>query len=139
MQALINSLTQQQLNVVISMVDLDCVDWTPTTEQLISAVEMFGYSEQDIMDALNTINAFVFEDDDFECNCNQYEIDMFFESVSTTDLNYEDDFWFAEYCLRTEFLPQSYVVSDLEYDTDFAEFQLYSDLLIHSVDTQVGF
>lgn len=114
MQALINSLTEQQLNVVISMVDLDCVDWTPTIEQLISAVEMFGYSEQDIMDTLNSINAFVFEDDDFECNCNQYEIDMFFESVSNTDLNYENDFWFAET-------------------------QLWNDLLIHSVDSRVGF
>jgi hypothetical protein len=63
MQSLINSLTQQQLNVVISMVDLDCLDTFPTIEQLISAVEMFGYSEQDIIDAINSTNQFVFEDD----------------------------------------------------------------------------
>lgn len=74
-----------------------------------------------------------------QCNLTSYEATMFFESVSTTDLNYEDDFWFAGYCLATEFLSQSYVVSDLEYDTDFAEIELHNDLFIHSVDTRVGF
>lgn len=113
MQALINSLTERELNIIASMVDLDCLDYFPTIEQLVLAVEMFNYSEQDIMDTLNSINAFVFEDD-FECNCNQHEIDMFFESVSNMDLNYEDDFWFAET-------------------------QLWNDLLIHSLDTRVGF
>lgn len=91
MQSLINSLTQQQLNVVISMVDL--------------------------IDAINSTNQFVFEDDDFECNCNQYEIDMFFESVST------EEFW------REIFIVQN----------KCAEIQLHNDLWVHSVDTRVGF
>lgn len=67
MQTLLDSLTAQELNIVISMVDLDCLDWTPTTEQLIGAIEMFGYSEQDILDRLNSTNEFVF-DGDFDDN-----------------------------------------------------------------------
>ena len=119
MQALINSLTEQQLNTVLSMVDLDCVDWTPTIEQLVDAIQMFGYSEQDIMDTLNSINAFVFEDEipDVQSDLIEYEINMFFESVST------ELFW------------REIAIVEREY----AELELHNDLFIHSIDPQVGF
>lgn len=134
MQALINSLTERELNIIASMVDLDCVDWTPTIEQLVDAIQMFGYSEQDILDRLNSINEFVFEDD-FECNCNQHEIDMFFESDEMFEDYTQEDSDYAQREMQDE------LISPCSYLNQFysSTIQLYSDLLIHSVDTRVGF
>lgn len=109
MQALINSLTERELNIVASMVDLDCLDYFPTIEQLVLAVEMFGYSEQDILDRLNSINEFVFEDDN--------EIESFFSSVDT------EFFWREIFIVKFK----------------HAEYELMHELFIHSVDTRVGF
>jgi hypothetical protein len=64
-----------------------------------------------------------------QCNLTSYEATMFFEPISTNGTDYADDFWFAGYCLATEFFPQSYIVSDLEYDTDFAECRLQKELI----------
>lgn len=63
MQQVVESLDSNSLNIVLSMVDLDCLDSFPSVEQVVSAIEMFGYSEQDILDRLNSTNEFVFEDD----------------------------------------------------------------------------
>jgi hypothetical protein len=60
-----------------------------------------------------------------QCNLTSYEATMFFESVSTTDANYEDDFWFAGYCLATSFVPTE-VDND---DNDIAECQLQIELI----------
>ena len=98
MQTLLDSLTAQELNIVISMVDLDCLDWTPTTEQLIGAIEMFGYSEQDILHRLNSINEFVFEDD---------EIDSFFESDEMLEDYTQEDNQYAEREMRDELISNS--------------------------------
>lgn len=73
----------------------------------------FGFGYGAIVNGIGYIPIPV-ESIEIECNCTQHEINMFFESVSNMDLNYEDDFWFAET-------------------------QLWNDLLIHSVDTRVGF
>ena len=45
------------------------------------------------------------DDVEVQCDLIQYEIAMFFESVSTNSTNYADDFWFAGCCLREEFMP----------------------------------
>lgn len=63
LQSLLESLTTQQFAVVLSMVDLDCVDWTPTIEELTASIEMFGYSEEDIIDRVTSNNEFIFEDE----------------------------------------------------------------------------
>ena len=63
MQQVVESLDSISINIVLSMVDLDCLDSHPSVEEVVSAIEMFGYSEQDILDRLNSTIEFVFEDD----------------------------------------------------------------------------
>ena len=40
-----------------------CLDSFPSIEEIVSAIEMFNYSEQDILDRLNSTSEFIFEDD----------------------------------------------------------------------------
>lgn len=63
MQSFLSQLNAQQLNTILCMVDLDCLDSFPSIEEIVSAIEMFNYSEQDILDRLNSTSEFIFEDD----------------------------------------------------------------------------
>lgn len=65
-----------------------------------------------------------------ECNLVAYESTLLFEECFES-ANYEDDFWFAGYCLGTSFspTPEGLFMDDPEVIKDIADYEMQCELI----------